>query len=212
MYRLGLKVQSDAEKAEIKANYEEIWKQAKSSAVAFGFEESTVSAVAVSKEEQERVFEEAWNTGGGFRFMFGTFGDIATNPEANEAAANFIRKKIQEIVKDPETARKLTPTGLYAKRPLCDNGYYDTLQQRQCLTCLCKGKPDCGNYTKRCAHDGWRVRIGCVDLCYWIRCGRWELYEDRYARTRWYHNERKVGRWTNWVSWHDEYPFSKSCS
>jgi len=123
---IGLKEQSDAEKAEIKANYEEIWKQAKSSAVAFGFEESMVSAVEVSKEEQERVFEEAWNTGGGFRFMFGTFNDIATNPEANEAAANFIRKKIQEIVKDPETARKLTPTGLYAKRPLCDNGYYNT--------------------------------------------------------------------------------------
>lgn len=123
---LGLKVQSDAEKAEIKANYEEIWKQAKASAVAFGFEESTVSAVSVSKEEQERVFEEAWNTGGGFRFMFGTFGDIAINPEANEAAAEFIRKKIRQIVKDPETARKLTPTGLYAKRPLCDNGYYDT--------------------------------------------------------------------------------------
>ena len=123
---LGLKVQSDAEKAEIKANYEEIWKQAKASAVAFGFEESTVPAVSVSKEEQERVFEEAWNTGGGFRFMFGTFGDIATNPESNEAAAEFIRKKISQIVKDPETARKLTPTGLYAKRPLCDNGYYAT--------------------------------------------------------------------------------------
>ena len=42
---------------------------------------------------------------------------------------NFIRKKIQEIVKDPETARKLTPTGLYAKRPLCDNGYYDTFNR-----------------------------------------------------------------------------------
>jgi len=123
---IGLKVQSEAEKAEIKANYEEIWKQAKSSAVAFGFEESTVPAVSVSKEEQERVFEEAWNIGGGFRFMFGTFSDIATNPEANEAAAEFIRKKIRQIVKDPETARKLTPTGLYAKRPLCDNGYYDT--------------------------------------------------------------------------------------
>ncbi|WP_338451056.1 NAD(P)/FAD-dependent oxidoreductase [Niallia oryzisoli] len=123
---IGLKEQSDAEKAEIKANYEEIWKQAKSSAVAFGFEESRVSAVEVSKEEQERVFEEAWNTGGGFRFMFGTFNDIATNLEANEAAANFIRKKVQEIVKNPETARKLTPTGLYAKRPLCDNGYYNT--------------------------------------------------------------------------------------
>ena len=26
---------------------------------------------------------------------------------------------ISEIVKDPETARKLTPTDLYARRPLC---------------------------------------------------------------------------------------------
>ena len=42
---------------------------------------------------------------------------------------NFIRKKIRQIVKDPETARKLTPTGLYAKRPLCDNGYYNTFNR-----------------------------------------------------------------------------------
>ncbi|MCM3588380.1 NAD(P)/FAD-dependent oxidoreductase [Mesobacillus maritimus] len=123
---VGKRPQSQAELAAIKENYEEIWKQVKSSSVAFGFEESTVSAVEVSKEEQERVFEEAWNKGGGFRFMFGTFGDIATNPEANEAAAEFIRKKIRQIVKNPETARKLTPSGLYAKRPLCDNGYYET--------------------------------------------------------------------------------------
>lgn len=123
---IGLREQSEAEKAEIKANYDEIWKKAKASAVAFGFEESTVSAVEVSEEERERVFQEAWDTGGGFRFMFGTFGDIAINPEANEAAAEFIRKKIRQIVKDPETARKLTPTGYYAKRPLCDNGYYET--------------------------------------------------------------------------------------
>ena len=61
--------------------------------------------------------------------MFGTFCDIATNPEANAAAAAFIRSKIKEIVKDPETARKLTPTGLYAKRPLCNEGYYETFNR-----------------------------------------------------------------------------------
>ncbi|MGM0904490.1 MAG: flavin-containing monooxygenase [Bacillota bacterium] len=126
---VGKHPQSEAELAEIKDNYDEIWKQVKSSSVAFGFEESTVPAVSVSKEEQERVFEEAWNKGGGFRYMFGTFSDIATNPEANEAAAEFIRKKISQIVNDPETARKLTPTGIYAKRPLCDNGYYETFNR-----------------------------------------------------------------------------------
>lgn len=126
---VGKRPQSEEEIAKIKENYDEIWNQVKSSGVAFGFEESTVPAVSVSKEEQEQVFEEVWNKGGGFRFMFGTFSDIATNPEANEATAEFIRKKIRQIVKDPETARKLTPTGLYAKRPLCDNGYYDTFNR-----------------------------------------------------------------------------------
>ena len=37
--------------------------------------------------------------------------------------------KIAEIVKDPETARKLTPTDLYARRPLCDSGYYETFNR-----------------------------------------------------------------------------------
>ena len=61
--------------------------------------------------------------------MFNTFGDIAMDRDANEAAASFVRGKIAEIVKDPETARKLTPTDLYAKRPLCDSGYYATFNR-----------------------------------------------------------------------------------
>ncbi len=107
-----------------KARYDDIWKQIRSSAVAFGFEESTVSATSVSEAERERVFEEAWQRGGGFRFMFETFCDIATSQEANDAASNFIKRKIAQIVKDPETARKLMPNDLYAKRPLCGVDYY----------------------------------------------------------------------------------------
>jgi cation diffusion facilitator CzcD-associated flavoprotein CzcO len=83
----------------------------------------------VSEAERERIFQENWDKGNGFRFMFGTFCDIATDPQANEAAAAFIRSKIKEIVKDPETARKLTPSGLYAKRPLCNEGYYETFNR-----------------------------------------------------------------------------------
>ena len=97
--------------------------------MAFGFEESTVPAMSVSEEERQRVFEKAWEYGGGFRFMFETFGDIATDEEANEAAASFIRSKIAEIIEDPETARKLTPTGLFARRPLCDDGYFQVFNR-----------------------------------------------------------------------------------
>jgi cation diffusion facilitator CzcD-associated flavoprotein CzcO len=113
----------------VKADYDRIWTQVKASSVAFGFEESTVPAMSVSEEERRRVLEEAWQHGGGFRFMFATFGDIATDEEANEAAASFIRSKIAEIIEDPETTRKLMPTGLFARRPLCDNGYYQVFNR-----------------------------------------------------------------------------------
>lgn len=113
----------------VKQNYEQIWKDVRSSVVAFGFKESSVPAMSVSEEERRAVYQKAWETGGGFRFMFETFCDIATDEAANETAAAFIRGKIAEMVKDPETARKLTPTDLYAKRPLCDSGYYATFNR-----------------------------------------------------------------------------------
>lgn len=118
-----------AEVEEIKRNFDSVWDQVRGSATAFGFEESTVEFDSVSEEEQQRVFQENWDKGNGFRFMFGTFCDIATNEKANEAAAAFIRSKIGEVVDDPETARKLTPTDLYAKRPMCNEGYFETFNR-----------------------------------------------------------------------------------
>ena len=116
--------ESEAKINEYKANYDAIWKQVRESVVAFGFKESTIPYNSVSEAERQSIFERIWHLGGGFRFMFETFSDIATNPEANEAACNFIKGKIKQIVKDPEIAGKLMPTDIYAKRPLCAIDYY----------------------------------------------------------------------------------------
>ncbi|WP_028646602.1 NAD(P)/FAD-dependent oxidoreductase [Nocardiopsis sp. CNT312] len=113
----------------LREDYDRIWEQAKSSVVACGFEESRTPAMSVSEEERHRVFQESWDRGNGFRFMFGTFSDIIFNPEANEAAAEFIRAKIRETVKDPETARRLQPTDYYAKRPICNEDYYESFNR-----------------------------------------------------------------------------------
>lgn len=112
----GNRPMDQAEVDRIKANFDTIWDQVRNSVVAFGFQESTVEAMSVSAQQRHRVFQDNWDTGNGFRFMFGTFADVATDPAANAAAAAFIRSKIAEIVTDPETARKLTPTDLYASR------------------------------------------------------------------------------------------------
>ena len=109
----------------IHMNYDAIWNQVKDSQVAFGIKESTVSAKSVSAEERERKFEEAWQMGNGFRFMFWTFNDLTIDPESNEYACEFIRKKIRQTVTDPAKAEKLCPHDHYARRPLCDAGYYE---------------------------------------------------------------------------------------
>jgi cation diffusion facilitator CzcD-associated flavoprotein CzcO len=110
----------------VNEHYDEIFDQVKKSDVGFGFVESTVPFHSVtSPEERDAIFEDLWNQGNGFRFMFGGFSDIATNKEANEAACSFIRKKISQIVHDPEKARKLSPHDYHARRPLCDGGYFE---------------------------------------------------------------------------------------
>ena len=114
-----------AYRKDINERYDEIWTQVKNSAVAFGFEESTIPTFSVSEAERQKVFEENWQKGNGFRFMFGTFCDIAYDEAANKAAADFIKSKIKATVKDQDKAEKLLPAERYARRPLCDGGYYE---------------------------------------------------------------------------------------
>ena len=111
----------------VNENYDEIWRQAKDeSDTGFGFQETkNLPTLSVDEERRRVIFEDAWQKGGGFRFMFGTFSDIAEDEAANDEAANFIKNKIRQTVKDPEKARKLLPTQMYARRPLCDAGYYE---------------------------------------------------------------------------------------
>ena len=120
---------AEEEKLFIRSNYDQIWDQVWNSALGFGLNETARPTFSVTPEERKAIFEEAWQKGGGFRFMFETFGDIATNMDANIEAQNFIKNKIAEIVKDPETAQKLMPKDLYAKRPLCDSGYYSVFNR-----------------------------------------------------------------------------------
>ena len=108
----------------INANYDKIYQGVWSSAVGFGVPESTRKTMETSPEERRRLFQEVWDQGNGFRFMFSAFGDLTTDEEANEEACKFVRSKIDEIVKDPRKAKILKPTEPYARRPLCDTGYY----------------------------------------------------------------------------------------
>lgn len=114
---------------EIDEDYAGFWKRTLESSTAFGFEESNVSAMSVPEDEREKVFERIWNSGGGFQFMFATFNDVSTSMAANAAATDFICRKIKEAVTDPEMVAALTPHDLYARRPVCCDGYYETFNR-----------------------------------------------------------------------------------
>lgn len=83
-----------------------------------------------SEEERDRIFEEGWQKGG-FHFVFGTFDDLVLDQRSNDAASEFIRRKIREIVKDPATAELLTPRGYpyISKRPPSGSHYYETFNR-----------------------------------------------------------------------------------
>ena len=90
------------------------------------------SALEVSPEQRQRQYENDWKQGG-IKFVFGSgFNDLLLDEEANHTAAEFVRAKIREIVRDPETAEKLCPYDhpIGTKRPPVDTlGYYETFNR-----------------------------------------------------------------------------------
>jgi cation diffusion facilitator CzcD-associated flavoprotein CzcO len=113
--------------AEIKANYDEIRETCRSSDFGFPYASSDRPANDASLEEQQAVYSEMWELGG-FRFFVASFSDLLRDKDANDVAAEFVRSKIREIVKDPATAELLCPTDhpYGTKRPPIDTNYYET--------------------------------------------------------------------------------------
>ncbi|MGR8949763.1 MAG: flavin-containing monooxygenase [Gammaproteobacteria bacterium] len=87
------------------------------------------SALDDSPEERQKVFESLWDEGG-FPMLFGGYNDLMTDKAANATVSEFVRAKIREIVRDPETSRKLMPDYMLGtKRLILDDGYYATFNR-----------------------------------------------------------------------------------
>jgi cation diffusion facilitator CzcD-associated flavoprotein CzcO len=111
---------------EVKANYDEIWRRAKTSAGGFPWQHNGKRALDVSEEERQKTYEAVWREGG-IKFALGNFRDLAYDYEANMTASDFLRNKIREAVHDPVLAEKLIPTHPFlSRRPIVDTGYFET--------------------------------------------------------------------------------------
>jgi cyclohexanone monooxygenase len=84
------------------------------------------SALAASPEDREREFVERWKIGG--LNLLTAYNDLLLDVEANRFAADFVRARIRDMIRDPAIADKLAPTNhpIGTKRICVDTGYFDT--------------------------------------------------------------------------------------
>lgn len=102
---------------------------------------STRPVFSIPADERRRLMEEAWEHSG--LALLGLFSDLLLSQEANDVVADFVREKIAETVKDPDTARRLTPQGypIFARRPCLDTGYYEAFNRSNVTLMDCLEDP-----------------------------------------------------------------------
>jgi len=83
----------------------------------------------VDDAERARLFEEGW-AHGGLQFR-AAFGDVLIDQAANDEAAEFIKRKIRDVVHDPATAELLADIDhpFAAKRPPIDSDYFEAFNR-----------------------------------------------------------------------------------
>jgi cyclohexanone monooxygenase len=109
----------------IKADYPALRAKARARPTGFYFPFNMKPALEAPPEERERQYEEAWKRGG-LPFL-GAYGDLLFEKTANDTIADFARRKIRSIVKDPATAELLCPDNVFGCKRLCvDTGYFET--------------------------------------------------------------------------------------
>ena len=115
----------DDDRAEVKAAYGELRERQRKAFANIDGPAPLGVAEAFSREAQWAEYERRWAAGG---LLFnGAFTDVMFNREANALAAEFVRSKIRETVKDPATAELLCPQNTLGAKRLCvDIGYFET--------------------------------------------------------------------------------------
>ncbi|WP_276718668.1 flavin-containing monooxygenase [Pseudooceanicola nitratireducens] len=144
---------------QVKAHYPKLRAIARNTPIGGVRPISTRPVFSVTPEEAESLMEEAWQRSG-LEFL-GLFSDVLVDKEANDVVANFVRRKIAETVKDPETAAALTPhdTPIFARRPCLDTGYYEAYNRDNVHLINCLKTP-----IEEITENGIRTQDGEIEL------------------------------------------------
>ena len=113
----------------VKSDYPALRAKARARPTGFYFPFNTQSALEAMPKERERQYEAFWARGG-LPFL-GAYGDLLFDKSANDTIADFARRKIRSIVRDPAVAELLCPDNVFGCKRLCvDTGYFETYNLR----------------------------------------------------------------------------------
>ncbi len=87
-------------------------------------------AGALTTEQQKELLDAAWDAGELLRIGL-VFNDQGSKLASNDVVCEYVRGRIREIVKDPQTAEDLCPNDhpIGSKRTCLDTGYYATYNE-----------------------------------------------------------------------------------
>ena len=125
----------------VKQNAQEIRATTHQTYNGMGFRVDDRNAVETPPEEREKIYEAAWERGG-LQFR-ASFQDMLVSKEANDTAADFIKRKIRSIVNDARTAAILSDIDhpYAAKRPPIDIDYFETYNRNNVALVDVKATP-----------------------------------------------------------------------
>lgn len=116
---------TEAEREAFRAKYPEIRRFAREEArTGIYTEMPDRGALDDGDDERRAKYEKYWSRGG-LTFL-SVYNNLGLDKAANDTAANFVREKIAEIVKDPQTAKLLQPNNhpIGSKRICVDTDYF----------------------------------------------------------------------------------------
>jgi cyclohexanone monooxygenase len=115
---------------DVKSRYGEFRAVGRATPLGFGADRPTAEDLGSEADGDQRRerFEQYWQRGG--LFFMGAYVDLMLEPEVNDSAGDFVREKIRDVVRDPETAALLSPSQVIGCKRLCvDTGYYKTFNR-----------------------------------------------------------------------------------
>jgi len=132
-----------------KKEYPALRRKARDSMAGDYGEENVIRVLDLTENERQAEFEKRWLQGG-FNYQY-AFADALESHDANELVAEFVHKKIHQMVNDSDVAELLCPKDYpFGTKRLCvDTGYYETFNRDNVSLVDIKGTP-----IKQMTHNG----------------------------------------------------------